>query len=263
MLLAACGGTPRSASPRPSQPPGTTTVRSPAPGPVLARILRDGLPVYCAGPNRPYAALTFDDGPGVYTRLALRALRRAHVPATFFLVGRNLSRFSKLARADSEEGALGNHTWDHPMLTGLAPSMIQSELSRTTAAIHHYTGVVPHLFRPPYEARNAEVDSVARHERLVEILWNVDSRDSEGANYAEIARKVLAGVSPGAIVLMHENHGQTIRALKFLILPALRKRHIHLVTVPELLALDPPSKRQLLAGRAGCRYHAAAYGAGA
>jgi len=58
-------------------------------------------------------------------------------------------------------------------------------------------------------------------------------------------------------VLMHENRGQTIRALKFYILPALRKRHITLVTVPQLLALDPPSASQLRAGRSGCRYHAA------
>ena len=134
-------------------------------------------------------------------------------------------------------------------------------MARTSAGIRSYAGVVPRLFRPPYEARNAAVDAAARRNGLLEILWNVDSRDSEGANYAQIARYVLAGVSPGAIVLMHENRGQTIRALKFLILPALKRRRIHLVTVPRLLALDPPTKRERARGRLGCRYHAPVSGA--
>ncbi|MFL5885437.1 MAG: polysaccharide deacetylase family protein [Thermoleophilaceae bacterium] len=222
----------------------------------IERLLRTGRPVYCGG-DRPYAALTFDDGPGVYTALGLRILRKAHVPATFFLVGRNLRRFGPLARRDAAAGSLGNHTWDHPMLTGLQRAAVDSELSRTDAAIRRDTGVTPELFRPPYEARNAAVDATARHYRLLEILWNVDSRDSEGAGWKQIAHHVLTGMSPGAIVLMHENRGQTIRALKFVILPALARRHIRLVTVPQLLADDPPSAREVSRGRIGCRYHAA------
>ena len=226
-----------------------------AAGAAIDRLIHAGRPVYCGG-DRPYAALTFDDGPGVYTRLALRILHKAHAPGTFFLVGRNLARFPGLARAEGDRaGALGNHTWTHPLLPSLPPGAIESEIARTSAGIHAAAGVVPRLFRPPYEARNAAVDSSARRNRLLEILWNVDSHDSEGANYAQIAHHVLAGISPGAIVLMHENRGQTIRALKFGILPALRRRRIRLVTVPQLLALDPPTPRELARGRLGCRYH--------
>ena len=61
---------------------------------------------------------------------------------------------------------------------------------------------------------------------------------------------------------MHENRGQTIRALKFYILPWLRQRHIRLVTVPQLLTLDPPSSSQLRAGPNGCRHHASLTSAG-
>ena len=185
------------------------------------QLLRIGRPIYCGGGEKPYAALTFDDGPGPYTPLALRILRHARVAATFFLVGRNVEPFRASARR---------------------------EVSRRA------TGVRVRLFRPPYEARNAAVDRTARRLGMVEILWNVDSGDSEGANYAEIARRVTHGIGNGAIVLMHENRGQTIRALKFAILPALRRRHIHLVTVPELLARDPPSAAQLRRGPKGCRY---------
>jgi hypothetical protein len=87
---------------------------------------------------------------------------------------------------------------------------------------------------------------------MLEVLWNVDSFDWAGANWTGIASKVLHHLSPGAIVLMHENRGQTIRALKFIILPALRRLRYHLVTVPELLALDAPSVAQLHRGLKGC-----------
>jgi peptidoglycan/xylan/chitin deacetylase (PgdA/CDA1 family) len=108
------------------------------------------------------------------------------------------------------------------------------------------------LFRPPYGARNGTIDAIASRHRLLEILWSVDSQDSLGANYAGIERNVIAGLRPGAIILMHENRGQTIRALPT-IFAALRRRQMRAVSVPELLATDPPSERQLHEVGGGCR----------
>jgi peptidoglycan/xylan/chitin deacetylase (PgdA/CDA1 family) len=62
---------------------------------------------------------------------------------------------------------------------------------------------------------------------------------------------VRRNIRAGSIVLMHENRGQTIRALRG-ILPSLRRRGLRSVTVPELLAADPPTTAQLAAGRQGC-----------
>ena len=88
---------------------------------------------------------------------------------------------------------------------------------------------------------------------MLEILWNVDSRDSLGdTNYLGIERNVLAGLRPGSIILMHENHGQTIRALPT-IFAALARRRLRAVTVPELMSADPPSLAQLRHGPTGCR----------
>lgn len=221
----------------------------------VQRVIRAGRPVFCGGAGKPYAAFTFDDGPGPYTPLALRILRHAHAPATFFLVGRNVVPYRASARREARAYALGDHTFTHPVLTTLPPVSIASEIERTSAIIRQQTGYSVDLFRPPYEAHDATVDATARRLGMAEILWNVDSGDSEGANWARIARNVKRGLSNGAIVLMHENRGQTIRALKFAILPALRRRHIHLVTVPELLRADPPSAAQLARGRGGCRFH--------
>jgi peptidoglycan/xylan/chitin deacetylase (PgdA/CDA1 family) len=51
---------------------------------------------------------------------------------------------------------------------------------------------------------------------------------------------VLAGLRPGAIVLMHDIHPWTVKAMPQ-ILRAIRLRGLRAVSVPELLALDPPA----------------------
>jgi len=101
------------------------------------------------------------------------------------------------------------------------------------------------------EALSHAVDATAERLGLLEILWSVDSGDSLGANWAGIIRNVEAGLRPGAIILMHENRGQTIRALTTL-LPELHRRHLRSVSLPELFASDPPSREQLQAGGRGC-----------
>jgi hypothetical protein len=118
------------------------------------------------------------------------------------------------------------------------------------------------LFRPPYGGRNASVDSIARAHGLLQILWSVDSRDSLGADYAQIESNVISGMRPGAIVLMHENHGQTVRAL-FNVFAALKRKHLRAVGVPQLLTDDPPSAAQLRAGRQGCGLRSGATFSGA
>jgi len=263
LAVAGCGaGASGTAAPA-TRRPATTGAASPAPDPRLAaaaarvhaalrRLAAQGRPVYCGGRARRWVAFTFDDGPGPYTKLAVRILSAAHVPATFFLVGRNLAPFRSSLRVEQRIGALGDHTWTHPDLATLAPSAVVQQMASAQRGIERASGRSVQLFRPPYGARDATVDRTARRLGLVEVLWTVDSADSLGASYAQIARNVLAGLRPGAIVLMHENRGQTIRALKFYVLPKLRRAHVRLVTVPQLLSGDPPTPAQLARGARGC-----------
>jgi peptidoglycan/xylan/chitin deacetylase (PgdA/CDA1 family) len=68
-------------------------------------------------------ALTFDDGPGPTTSSILDALRTYGVPATFFVIGRNVveSPWTDIAeagrcllrRALAEGHTIGNHTFTH------------------------------------------------------------------------------------------------------------------------------------------------------
>jgi peptidoglycan/xylan/chitin deacetylase (PgdA/CDA1 family) len=221
-----------------------------------------GRPIYCAGSHGNEVALTFDDGPGPYTRLVLAKLRKHGVHATFFIVGRNIPL---VARATAEEralGAVGDHTFTHPVLTALAPGEAEREIVRTQAAVASSSGGPVFLFRPPYGARNPTIDGIVRAHGLLQILWTVDSADSLGASYAQIERNVIGGLRPGAIILMHENHGQTVRAL-LNIFAALQRKHLRAVSVPQLLTDDPPSVAQVRAGGAACGVHGRAALSGA
>jgi peptidoglycan/xylan/chitin deacetylase (PgdA/CDA1 family) len=220
----------------------------------VERLARYGLPLFCGGRSKRVVALTFDDGPGVYTRLAIRKLRQNHLRATFFLVGKEIRAFPGLARLEKPVGVAGDHTMTHPFLPALGQAEMVDEIAGAKGLIEQATGEPVVLFRPPYEGRTPAIDGEARALGMLEILWNVDSGDSVGAEYAGIEHNVLAGLHPGSIILMHENRGQTIRALPT-IFRALQEDHLRAVTVPELVAQDPPSPAQLRAGGRGCRVY--------
>ncbi len=227
----------------------------------LRRLIAVGQPVYCAPARGDEVALTFDDGPGPYTKLMLDKLRKHHVAATFFIVGRNVALAPSLPALERRAGAVGDHTYTHPLLTGLGAGEQESQIARTQEAVEHASRGPVFLFRPPYGAHNAVTDRIARTRGLLEILWNVDSRDSLGASYAQIEQTVIAGLRPGSIILMHENHGQTVRAM-LAIFAALRRRHLRAVSVPQLLTDDPPTPAQLRDGGAGCGVGAGRLGGG-
>ncbi|HWF34383.1 MAG TPA: polysaccharide deacetylase family protein [Solirubrobacteraceae bacterium] len=236
-------------------PPLPPVVLRPAPrragGATLTRLLRLGLPIYCAGRRGHDVAFTFDDGPGVYTSLAIRKLARAHERATFFVVGRSMDQYHGYLRRELRVAAIGDHTYTHPILLALSPSQITWQLEATARKIEAQTRRRVDLWRPPYELHNATTDRIAQRLGLVEILWDVDSQDSLGAGYAQIIKHVEAGLHPGAIIEMHENRGQTIRALTTL-LPLLHRRHLRSVSVLHLLGADPPSVAQVRRGLLGC-----------
>jgi peptidoglycan/xylan/chitin deacetylase (PgdA/CDA1 family) len=217
----------------------------------IRRLIALGVPVYCGGHWGNEVAFTFDDGPGVYTHLALRKLRQAHERATFFDVGKSINGWPGYLPKEESLATIGDHSYTHPDLEGLSPADVTSQLKRTAQLITAQSGQGVDLWRPPYEATNPAINRIAQHLGLLLILWSIDSADSLGANWAQIIRRVETGLQPGAIVELHENRGQTIRALTTL-LPYLHRRHLRSVSVPELLAADPPSVAMLRRGWTAC-----------
>lgn len=185
-----------------------------------------------ASRRRRAVALTFDDGPSVYTRRVLRILRRFHARATFFLVGTEVRRYPGLARRELRAGnELANHSLRHSFF----PS--GGDLRATNGVIRRATGFKPCMFRPPGGFVGGGLVRSALGLGMTTVIWSVDPRDWSRPGSGAIAQRALGPVRPGSIVLLHDGGGprsQTVAALPR-ILRALRRRHYRLVTLSRLL----------------------------
>ncbi|MFL5820948.1 MAG: polysaccharide deacetylase family protein [Solirubrobacteraceae bacterium] len=192
-----------------------------------------------AGPRaRRVVALTFDDGPGIYTPRVLGILRRLRVNATFFVIGEQVRGNETLLRRELADGnAIGNHTFTHANVSG---GGIRQMLS-TQGAVRRATGYTPCLFRAPYGAVSGLLIRQARSLGMNSIEWSVDPRDWSRPGTGAVYSRIVSATRPGAIILMHDGggpRGQTVAALPRVI-ATLRARGYRFATLPALLGLAP------------------------
>ncbi|MEU4516494.1 polysaccharide deacetylase family protein [Nonomuraea wenchangensis] len=179
-------------------------------------------------------ALTFDDGPGPHTAELLDILKRENARATFFVVGANAAAQPDLLRRMSDEGHLvGNHSWSHTDLSKPGTAKIADSLERTRDAVAAAIGQAPTLVRPPYGAVNGVLRNVARDQGFPLVTWNVDASDQQGGATHDIVDRSVHGAHPGAIILLHDIHRESVAAVPD-ILKRLRGKGYTFVTVPEL-----------------------------
>jgi len=187
--------------------------------------------------GRPLLAMTFDDGPHpTLTPLLLDMLAARGLRATFYLIGSMVARYPDVARRIVDEGHdVGNHTWRHPFLTSLGDDEVLREIERTNDAIWHATGAIAPTMRPPYGA------ITARQSRLIHatfnlptVMWSVDTQDWRRPGSSVVAARVVDGATPGAIILAHDIHEPTVRAMPDA-LDGVMARGLTSVTMSELL----------------------------
>ncbi len=219
----------------------------------LKRLVNRNRPLFCAG-KKNYAALTFDDGPSSITPQLLKLLKNAGIPATFFVTGKTASDFPQYMQVLAKQGVIANHSWSHAAFTTLSSKDIKRELATTQAVITRETGQDFMAMRPPYGARNSFTTKTVDKLGYAEILWSADSEDALAKDWRTIAKNTIDGIGPGSVVLMHDRPTETLTALRKRIIPAIRRSGLKMVTVPELLVLNPPSAKQLDDGPRGCTH---------
>ncbi|MCR6489939.1 polysaccharide deacetylase family protein [Amycolatopsis sp. OK19-0408] len=186
-------------------------------------------------------ALTFDDGPDpAGAHAILDTLRARDVPATFFLIGRDIEAHPELAHDIAAAGhELGNHSFSHERMIGVTPGWVAQEVESTDALIRTagYTGEI--LFRPPNGKKLFALPHyLASHHRTT-ITWDAEP-DSDGTpDTATVERTTLDQVRPGSIVLLHAMYAsreQTRQAIGPIV-DQLKQRGYRFVTVAQLLAM--------------------------
>ena len=179
-------------------------------------------------------ALTFDDGPSKYTNKILDVLKKYDACGTFFLIGNKVDFYGDVLKRMLLEGSeIGNHSYDHKLLTRLSKADFQKEISKTQDAIKKVTGFTPTLFRPTY---GGYTNILKSYTDLKFVLWDVDSRDWQVKTKDKIIKNILPNVKSGSIILMHDNHEYSLNALED-VLKSLKSQGYKFVTVSELLEL--------------------------
>ncbi|GFF28631.1 hypothetical protein IFM61606_10197 [Aspergillus udagawae] len=207
----------------------------------------------CAHPGD--IALTFDDGPYLYTSDLLDLLARYGVKATFFVVGNNgngvIDEFaawkSAIQRMDSEGHQVGSHTWNHPDLTTLSSAQSRDQMYQTEQAFANILGKVPTYMRPPYlsfdTACAVDMFDLGYHA----ISTNLDTKDFANddpaliQNSKDIFNNYVTQNSPSStsfVVLNHDIHYQTVYTLAEYEIQRLQTAGYRPVTVGECLG-DP------------------------
>jgi peptidoglycan/xylan/chitin deacetylase (PgdA/CDA1 family) len=192
--------------------------------------------------DQPYIAMTFDDGPSAEnTPRLLEILKQRNIKATFFLIGQNVAANPDIVRRILAEGhEVGNHSWTHPQLSKLSDDRVTAEITKTQDAIKDASGYSPTLLRPPYGAITPrQREWIANQFGLNIILWSVDPFDWKRPGASVITQRILSQVRPGAIILSHDIHKQTVDAMPAT-LDALIAKGYKFVTVSQLIAMNKP-----------------------
>ncbi len=123
--------------------------------------------------------------PARNTRLAIKKLRRQHLQATFFLVGKEIRACPGLAQREKPVAALGDHTMTQPVV----------------------------LFRPPYEGHTAVIDREVKIEGHV-IFAALSRRHLQQTATSPLdGRSLSSSVSPSDAASMQRSAtlGATLR----------------------------------------------------
>ena len=176
-------------------------------------------------------ALTFDDGPNYNTSKVLDVLAKYNAKATFFVLGSKAKDNKKILKREYDSGMeIGNHTFNHLLLTKYKENVIKDEIDKTSSVIFEVTGRYPKLLRPSYGAYNNTIKKIGD---MPIIIWDIDTLDWKYHNSKKIASRVINKVKDGDIILMHDIYSATANSLN-IIIPELQNRGYTFVTVPEL-----------------------------
>lgn len=209
-----------------------------------AAAARPDAPVAVATTER-VVALTFDDGPDPrWTPAMLDDLARFGARATFFVTGEHALEHPEIVRRAVAEGhELGNHSFDHPVLTALSRDAVRAQVEQANRALEGLDLPRTSFFRPPKGQLDAEASAGVRDAGMDVVYWTqcLERYVRRHGLEAGVAR-LVDEVRPGGVLLAHDggipNRGRTVQALP-LLLEALDARGYRVVPVGELLRLGP------------------------
>jgi peptidoglycan/xylan/chitin deacetylase (PgdA/CDA1 family) len=132
--------------------------------PQLGAVPYGGEGIYdCVEPGT--VAMTYDDGPYIYTNDVLDQFAAYGFKATFFITGINIGKGAiddettpwpaMVRRMIAEGHQVASHTWSHQNLDQITKEQRYDQMVKNEMAISNIIGKFPTYMRPPYSACSA------------------------------------------------------------------------------------------------------------
>ncbi|KAF9107921.1 chitin deacetylase [Mortierella sp. GBA35] len=127
-------------------------------------------------------AVTFDDGPGLFTNDLLDFLDKIGIKVTFFVNGSNYQELkdpviaATVKRAFLAGHQIGSHTWSHADLANPSTD-IDKEMTMLDNALKEIIGKRPVYMRPPYGNTSPSALAYLGAHGYTVVNWNVDTND--------------------------------------------------------------------------------------
>ncbi|KAM0508537.1 hypothetical protein ACHAQF_003738 [Verticillium nonalfalfae] len=202
-------------------------------------------------------ALTYDDGPYIYTDDLLDKLKAYNAKATFYVTGNNLGKGKindpntawpgLLRRMVAEGHQIASHTWSHQRLTTLTESKFRNQMNYLEIALADLFGYFPTYMRPPYSACDGACETL-----LNELGYHITYFDLDTEGYLRNSPSAIQGskdiwdaavedANPATAKFLHIEHDpvqQSVYNLTDYMLASLQRNGFRAVTVGECLG-DP------------------------
>jgi peptidoglycan-N-acetylglucosamine deacetylase len=186
--------------------------------------------------NRPFVALSFDDGPHpIFTPQVLQILQTHSAKATFFLIGERVRRYPELvARIKSEGHEVANHYSKNGSTLGHSDSEFLGHLESTENAI----GLTePKLFRAPGGVARSRQLRLAKTNGYTCVLGTAYPHDPLHPPIWYIKWLIKKNLVPGTIIILHDGISDATRSIKALpyVLQHGREKGLTFVSIGELM----------------------------
>lgn len=194
---------------RPSRKRPTDAVRlhpaGQSPVPALQRSAPEAKVVWFVPVSRPEVFITIDDG-WFPSRRVVAYMVRHHLPVTAFVIQQAMQEHPHFWRSFVQAGGgLEDHTYSHPLLTGLGFAADRFQVQSAATAIQALSGTAPVLFRPPYGGYNPTVLQAVYASGIPDVvMWDaVMANAVQGYRSYPIQTWNGQTLAPGEIVLLH------------------------------------------------------------
>jgi peptidoglycan/xylan/chitin deacetylase (PgdA/CDA1 family) len=224
--------------------------------PKLGSVAYGGAGIYdCV--NDGDIAMTFDDGPYLYTNDLLDKLKSYGAKATFFITGNNIGKGmindpstpypAILKRMANEGHQIASHTWSHQNASAITQQQFTNQMVWNEIAFNSVLGFFPTYMRPPYSICEKNCQTILSQLGYHAIYFDLDTEGylhddptqiQTSKNIWDQAINKANSKKDSFLQIEHDIHYQTVYNLTDYVLTSLFSHGYKSVTVGECLG-DP------------------------